>query len=282
MPNGFRPISVLPAISKVLEKIPLAQITEHLNVSDPPLLACNQSGYRKGFSTTTALAKVVHDIYTNFDNNYCTVMVLVDFSLAFKCVDHQLLKSKLLNKLQFSPAACELSSSFHGRCTQVVRLRNTLSAEREVPDGTPQGSCLSAMLFGLYINSLPRTLMCKWQLYADDLQIYLSGPIDKVDGLVGTINEDLASIKEWAKQNRLSPNPNKTQAIVFSKNGTVAPQQNIIFSDTVTRLCSRVTNLGLHMDSKLSWTHQVNDVVMKVFNTLRTFGRFAAALSLPK
>lgn len=74
-PKDFRPISVLPAISKVLEKILLVQITEHLSEADPALLARNQSGYRKGFSTTTALTKVVHDIYSNFDDNRCTVMV---------------------------------------------------------------------------------------------------------------------------------------------------------------------------------------------------------------
>lgn len=90
-PKDFRPISVLPAVSKVLEKILLNQITEHLDNPDAPLLARNQSGYRKGFGTTTALAKVTHDIYSNLDSNRCTVMVLVDFSLAFNCVDHRLL-----------------------------------------------------------------------------------------------------------------------------------------------------------------------------------------------
>ncbi|XP_055605672.1 uncharacterized protein LOC129753850 [Uranotaenia lowii] len=65
--KDFRPISVLPAISKVLEKILLSQITLHLNESDPPLLAMNQSGYRKGYSTTTALTKVVHDMTTVVD-----------------------------------------------------------------------------------------------------------------------------------------------------------------------------------------------------------------------
>lgn len=280
-PKDFRPISVLPAISKVLEKILLAQITAHLNEANPPLLARNQSGYRKGFSTTTALTKVVHDIYSNFDDNRCTVMVLVDFSLAFNCVDHRLLKSKLLNEFKFSRTACELISSFLRGRTQAVRLGNVLSAEKEVLDGTPQGSCLSAILFSLYINSLPEILRCEWQLYADDLQIYLSGPADDVDRLVRTINEDLGSIVEWAKRNRLSPNPKKTQAIVFSRNGSVTPRQDIIFNGMVIPLSNHVTNLGLHMDSKLSWTHQVNDIMMKVYNTLRTFRKFATVLTLP-
>ena len=73
-PKDYRPISVLPAISKVFD----------LDDSDPQLLAHNQSGYRKGFSTTTALVKVIQDIYENFDENRCTVMFLVDFFIGIQ------------------------------------------------------------------------------------------------------------------------------------------------------------------------------------------------------
>lgn len=158
---------------------------------------------------------------------------------------------------------------------------STISAVKGVQDGTPQGSCLSALLFSLYINSLPSTLKCEWQLYADDLQIYLSGSVAEVDQLVRRINEDLESIVGWAKQNRLFPNPKKTQAIVFCKAGTVAPQQEIIFSGTAIPLSKSVTNLGLIMDCNLDWNLQVNDVVRKVYGTLKTFRRFAPILPEP-
>ncbi|KXJ76100.1 hypothetical protein RP20_CCG010352 [Aedes albopictus] len=156
-PKDFRPISVLPAVSKVLEKILLGQISEHLDNPNARLLARNQSGYRKGFSTTTALAKVVHDVYSNFENS-CTIMVLVDFSLAFNCVDHRMLRTKLNEEFLFSRTACDLVSSFLGERHQTVRVGDKMSAVREVTDGTPQGSCLSALLFSLYINNLPTTL----------------------------------------------------------------------------------------------------------------------------
>ena len=94
-PKDFRPISVLPAISKIFEKILLDQIVNHVDNDNGCLLAANQSGYRKGFSTTTALAKVTHDIYHNLDDNRCTVTVLMDFSLAFNCVNLRLLGKKL-------------------------------------------------------------------------------------------------------------------------------------------------------------------------------------------
>lgn len=280
-PKDFRPISVLPAISKVLEKILLVQITDHIDNPNAPLLARFQSAYRKGFSTTTALTKVVHDIYSNFDDSFCTVMVLVDFSLAFNCVNHLILETKLRNEFQFSQAACDLVSSFLARRKQSVRLGNAVSAERDVLDGTPQGSSLSALLFSLYINSLPSTLRCRYHLYAEDLQVYVSGPSSEVERLVNSINEDLRSIFTWAEANCLSPNPKKTQAIIFSRTGVVTPQTNIVFCGEIIPVSNKVTNLGLELDNNLSWTHQVNGVIQKTYNTLRTLRRFAPVLSMP-
>ncbi|XP_062714249.1 uncharacterized protein LOC134291014 [Aedes albopictus] len=113
-------ISVLPALSKILEKILLDQISEHLDNPNRPLLAKHQSGYRKGFSTTTALVKITHDIYTNLDQNRCTVMVLVDFSLAFNCVNHRRLQNKLISEFQFSDEAGELVAAFLSQRSQAV------------------------------------------------------------------------------------------------------------------------------------------------------------------
>lgn len=279
-PKDFRPISVLPSISKILEKILLAQISYHLDVSNPHLMAAHQSGYRRGYSTTTALTEVTHNIYQHLDNQHCTIMVLVDFSLAFNCVKHRILLDKLSREFGFSPAACDLISSFLNQRRQTVKHGDATSEDLPLIDGTPQGSCLSAMLFSLFINSLPSVLKCKYQLYADDLQIYVSGPISQVDRLVDIINRDLISIEAWTRHNMLTPNPKKTQAIVFSREGNVIPQNDIVFCGEPIQLSDKVTNLGLAMDKRLCWTDQVNDVVKRVYSTLRTFRRFQSVLSL--
>lgn len=280
-PKDFRPISVLPAISKVLEKVLLAQITDFLDSADPCLLAKHQSGYRAHHSTTTALTKVVHDIYSNLDNNCCTVMVLVDFSLAFNCVRHTRLQQKLRQEFGFDESAAQLIESFLGNRSQAVKHGDGLSTDRRLFDGTPQGSCLSALLFGMYINSLPSALKCEYHLYADDLQIYVSGPTENVDRLVQAMNEDLAAVANWSSVNGLSPNPRKTQAIIFSKDGQVVPGAEIKFCGQTITLSTTVTNLGLLLDSNLKWKEQVNRVTMKAYNTLRTFRRFGSVLSQP-
>lgn len=123
-------------------------------------------------------------------------------------------------------------------------------------------------------------MKCSYHLYADDLQVYVSGPVSDVDRLVQIINTDLVSIVRWAVENRLTPNPKKTKAIIFSKAESVSPQTSITFFGETVPLSSEVTNLGLKLDRCLTWTHQVNDVVMKTYNVLRTFRRFASVLSM--
>lgn len=130
----------------------------------------------------------------------------------------------------------------------------------------------------MYINSLPSILKCQYHLYADDLQIYISGPISEVNRLVESINTDLLAIERWATENHLFPNPKKTQAIVFCKSGTIALESDIRFCGEAITLSDRVTNLGLVMDSNLKWNYQINDVTRKVYGTLRTFRRFRGVL----
>ena len=237
----------------MLEKILLFQVSEYLKESEPPLLAAYQSGYRKG-CTNTALAKVTHDVYANLDNGRCTVMVLVDFSLAFNCVKHRILEDKLRREFNFSPSAVNLISSYLDGRSQVVRVGDQYSTELPVADGTPQGSCLSAMMFSLYINSIAEVIECKYHLYADDLQLYVSGSIDDVDALVEKINRDLASIERWSTFNGLFPNPRKTQAIIFSRNGAVTPNRSIMFCSERIQLSKSVKNLSLRLDNNLRWT----------------------------
>lgn len=141
-------------------------------------------------------------------------------------------------------------------------------------------SCLSALLFSLYINSLPSVIRCEYHLYADDLQVYVSGPISEVNRLVQLINTDLAAIERWATKNQLFPNPKKTKAIIFCKEGAVTPQDDIRFCGEVIALSNEVKNLGIIMDSNLKWGGQVNEITKRVYNTLRTFRRFQKVLSV--
>lgn len=190
-PKDYRPISQVSAVSKIFEKILLDQISNYLDSHQPQLLPKQQSGCRKHHSTTTALTKVTHDIYRNLDDGRCTVMALVDLSLDFNCVNHQKLSRKLQEEFGFRAPACDLFASYLGNRSQLVMVHDRKSAERVLADRTPQGSCFSALLFTLYINSMPDVLHCEYHLYADDLQIYVSGSLQDVHRLITVLNADL-------------------------------------------------------------------------------------------
>ena len=92
-PGDFRPISILPSLSKIIEKLANIQIVAYLiehNFLDP-----YQSAYRKNHSTQTALLKLCEDIYDIIDDSEITLLVLLDFSKAFDTVNHKLLLAKL-------------------------------------------------------------------------------------------------------------------------------------------------------------------------------------------
>ena len=99
--NNYRPISVLPVLSKIIERHVHDHLSEYLNVHD--LIYKNQSGFRKQYSTETALAYIVDTLRFNLDKNHINGMVLVDYKKAFDMVDHVTLLSKLkANKLDRS------------------------------------------------------------------------------------------------------------------------------------------------------------------------------------
>lgn len=83
------------------------------------------------------------------------------------------------------------------------------------------------------------------------------------------------------KQITCHPIRKKTQAIIFTKAGTIIPHNSIVFCREIIPISNKVTNLGLQLDNNLSWNHQVNEVIMRSYNILRTFRRFAPVLSMP-
>lgn len=91
--NNYRPISVLPVLSKIIERHVHDHLSEYLIVHD--LIYKNQSGFRKQYSTETALAYIVDTLRFNLDKNHINGMVLVDYKKAFDMVDHVTLLSKL-------------------------------------------------------------------------------------------------------------------------------------------------------------------------------------------
>ncbi len=98
--DNYRPVSNLPFLSKILEKIVFNQLNDFMNSSS--ILEIYQSGFRKHHSTETALVKIVNDLRSNMDRKMLSVLVLLDLSAAFDTVDHTILLNRLHNLVGIS------------------------------------------------------------------------------------------------------------------------------------------------------------------------------------
>lgn len=273
--SHYRPISILPFLSKVLERIVHRQLNDYILKYN--ILSKYQSGFRMGHSTVTALVKVCDDLRSNMDNKQLSILTLLDFSNAFNAVDFEL----LLAVLQSINVATDVSDWFRsylfGR-RQSVHINNQSSSYLPLTTGVPQGSVLSPLLFSIFINTIPKILSSSFHLYADDLQVYVTCTAHDIDDAIARLNQDLLNISNWCKAYGLHVNPAKSQAIIIGSTFQLSKLNRsklpaILYDNVSLTLCSHVKNLGLLIDSNLSWSVQVAEVSRKIFATISSFKR---------
>jgi retron-type reverse transcriptase len=227
------------------------QIIEFCN--ERALLNRFQSGFRSGHSTTTALLKITDDISIDLDRRFISILVLLDFSKAFDTVNLKLLCHKLEKLFHFSRSSIDFIKSYLMDRSQCVFANGSYSGFLSVTQGVPQGSILGPLLFTLFINDISNSfLFSRYHIYADDVQIYLSGSEDNIESVVNQINTDLTSISDWSMRNRLCLNSQKTQAMAFSRN-TLSSLPPVKVCGTVIPYSFEVKNLGVLMDCKFNW-----------------------------
>lgn len=268
--KDYRPISILCALSKIFESIMYNQLNSYL--IDNNLLNTFQSGYRRSCSTVTALIKIDSDIREAIDKKLVTVMVLLDFSKAFDSIDHRLLCHKLKHNFHLDHYSVDLIQSYLSNRMQYVDFNNQLSDKIPVASGVPQGSILGPLLFSIFINDLPLSILnCKFHLYADDCQLYLSGLPTHISDIVNKVNNDIRRIVEWCGKNGLLLNAKKTQAIIFRTKRSNMPHIPLILVENRTIEYTKVVkNLGLLMDCNLDWNAQINAVCSKIYSSLHS------------
>ena len=283
--KDFRPISLLPVFSKVLEKVIAAQLIEYFINTD--LYDKFQSAYKKYHSTTTALLHILNELLNSIDNDEIVVMTLLDYSKAFDTANHKLILAKL-RALGLQDTACDWIASYLSERTQMVSTAKGVSKEITLKNGVPQGSILGPILFTVLTSNIHKYIQhCQYHCYADDTQLYISGKVGEINTLIRQMNEDLASIAKFSKTNCLKLNYDKNKFIIFGSKSNLNRIDHIrldtivIDGQTVDR--ERVVrNLGLHMDERLNFEYHVNNMVKRAFGKLKTawkYGKFLSAQS---
>lgn len=272
-PSSFtdlRPVSILPTLSKVIEKICEKQIREHLNSFE--ILPKFQSGFRPGHSCATALLRVVDDILHATDINEVTILALLDYSKAFDKLNHKLLLA-ILSYVGFSHDANNFIRCYLGDRTFMVKSRNKLSSARQIMCGVPQGSILGPLLFAIYTSQLLKCVeKCSTQLYADDTQLYYSFIPTQVQESVEIFNKELISLANSSANHCLELNPTKSKILVF---GREKARKKVIESLKITMdgvnlpVVSSAKNLGVEMDSVLRFHEHINTKIKTAFFKLK-------------
>ena len=198
--SNYRPITVLPILSKILERFVHMQICNHL--SENNILSPQQFGFRPKLLTSTALVFFTDNILDNADNGLVTASVFLDFIKAFDTVDHAILLRKL-KSVGLDDNSLSWFHSYLTSCRQITSINDTLSTSLPVTVGIPQGSILGPLLFIIYVNNMPNVIKhCKIILYADDTLLCCSSTL--ANDIKKYVNEDLNLISQWLADNLLT------------------------------------------------------------------------------
>ncbi len=270
-PSNFRPISILPCLGKVLEKITHMQIYQYL--TEYSILASEQSGFRKGYSTGTCLVTLLDFIFNNIDNGSPCAVLYLDLSKAFDTVDHDILCTKLRH-YGFKMSAVSWVESYLCNRSQQTKVDNVLSDTVTVTCGVSQGSILGPLLFTLYVNDLPSIIdNGRCYLYADDTAIAVSDHRPEV--LQRKLNQSLNLLASWFVKNKLSLNLKKCKYMIFgtSHQINVIGNLDILYSGVYIEKVNSFKYLGVVLDSRLTFGEHISYLKSKTYSKIKLLGR---------
>ena len=272
-PSNYRPISVIPSISKIFEKIIYDQLESYL--SEFNLLASCQSGFRSLHSTVTALLEATNDWSLNIDKGLFNGVIFIDLKKAFDTIDHQILLMKL-ERYGVDTQSQKWFKSYLSNRTQRCNVSGNLSTLGEVKFGVPQGSNLGPLLFLIYINDLPNCLSnASARMFADDTSLTLSA--DSISGLEEIVNDELSRVHNWLIANRLSLNIAKTEFMVIGSRQKFASQNNenitIKLNNDTIKLVNEAKSLGVIIDRNLNWNEHARVLSKKVASAIGALRR---------
>ena len=262
-PGQYRPINILPGLSKCAEKAAAKQVYQHC--FDNNIFNIDQYGYIPGRNTQQLLLRFTQKVFNARNNKRSGVGVFLDLSKAFDTISHPI----LLRKLQHYGIPHRWFEAYLSGRSQRTIVEGIFSSNLPVEYGVIQGGTLSCLLFLLYAEDAKHVTTLEKLYFADDTSIWNSNKDIKV--LFEDTNRKLEELQDWFAANQLSLNASKTRYILYSNQeppGDLQIQGQSIKrvhekgDETSYKLC------GVLLDDKLSWKHHISHVRSKIAKSL--------------
>ena len=278
--TNYRPISLLLTLSKVLEKVIYKRTYDFLNTSSQ--IFSSQYGFRTKHSCENAIQELLSEILKGLETGKSTLAVFLDLSKAFDTISHPILFAKLEKYGVRGTCLNWFKSYLSGRSMRVkCSTADGLiySDYKPIEFGTPQGSVLGPLIFLIFNNDLNLHLQfCHSILFADDTTIYSTHK--DMRHLTWCIWEDLKTISDWFKANKLTLNIGKSVCMLFSNKMNNKCPEALSLEGFKLPFVSKTKFLGVIIDDKLSWTPHYQHVVLKIKRNLHLLRQSQNLLSL--
>ena len=280
-PSDTRPIANLSHFAKIFDRLVTSQLIEYLEINN--LLSPYQSGFRKYYSTQSALVKITDDIRMGIDKGLVTILLLFDFKKAFDTVKHSTLLRVMREKNCSDRFIKWFFSYLSGRSQAILDMRGLLSEFVKLTSGIPQGSNPGPVAFLILINSIVSCLdYCaeSCMLFADDFQVYLQCKRADIPVIVQRLSLEAENVADWADRFDLELNFSKIVAIIFGSDQMlmridVPTLPQIVIRGHKVKFANSIKNLGLTLTSNLSWNAQISQITSRVHGELKRL-RFRA------
>ena len=263
--DNYRPISNLPVLSKIFEKLTLNRLTSFVNKFN--LLSECQFGFREGKDITQAAIKLTTTIVKGYHEKVYVSCFFLDLRKAFDTIDHAILLRKLFH-MGFREHINQYINSYLSGRKQHVQVGDFRSDDMMITKGVPQGSILGPLLFSLYINDIVDFVDVEVVLFADDAVFIISAFTLQL--MYDKIRKLFSDLSRYLMANKLVPNLGKSKLMFFNSKPKTELDA-LTFGGVVIQWVNEFKYLGLMLNNRMSYSSHIDRICTRVSQYIGVF-----------